>query len=211
MSIIKLRTKIQKEFDKEIMITDLFQSSTIRLQAALLMGNKSDLKTSEKELDRLVSKLKNSNLDNNSDVAVIGMAIKAPGSKDISEYWNNLKNGVESIEHFNYEELLASGVSESLLKNKNYVSAQSYLEGKENFDHSFFGYIPDEAKLMDPQIRVFHETVWSALEDAGYDPFIYKGLIGLYSGASPNLKWEVFSMISNEEKEPEKSKVRPAR
>ncbi|MFB8733544.1 beta-ketoacyl synthase N-terminal-like domain-containing protein [Bacillus sp. SL00103] len=29
--------------------------------------------------------------------------------------------------------------------------------------------------MMNPQFRLFHECVWTALEDAGYDPFEYKG------------------------------------
>ena len=43
---------------------------------------------------------------------------------------------------------------------------------------------------MDPQVRIFHEITWEALEDAGYDPQRYPGLIGLYAGAAPNSFWE---------------------
>ncbi len=43
--------------------------------------------------------------------------------------------------------------------------------------------------MMDPQFRIFHECVWTALEDAGYDPFTYKGQIGLYTGAGLNAEW----------------------
>ena len=51
---------------------------------------------------------------------------------------------------------------------------------------SFFNYTPEEANLMDPQMRIFHECSWDALEDAGYNPYKYEGAIGVYAGASIN-------------------------
>jgi acyl transferase domain-containing protein len=40
------------------------------------------------------------------EIAVIGMAGKFPGAKDIDEFWENLKNGVESVTVFSDEELI---------------------------------------------------------------------------------------------------------
>ena len=34
------------------------------------------------------------------EIAVIGMACKFPGSKNIDEYWSNLKEGKESIAYY---------------------------------------------------------------------------------------------------------------
>ncbi|UCH98695.1 MAG: polyketide synthase, partial [Candidatus Aminicenantes bacterium] len=56
---------------------------------------------------------------------------------------------------------------------------------------------PREAQIMDPQMRVFTQCTWHALEDAGYDPFSYDRRIGLYAGASPNLHWEALVHFSN--------------
>ena len=33
----------------------------------------------------------------NKDIAIVGMSCFAPGAKDITEYWKNLVNGVDSI------------------------------------------------------------------------------------------------------------------
>jgi phthiocerol/phenolphthiocerol synthesis type-I polyketide synthase E len=55
------------------------------------------------------------------------------------------------------------------------------------FDARFFGYSPGEAALIDPQQRIFLESAWAAIEDAGYTPDQYAGSIGVYAGASPNL------------------------
>jgi acyl transferase domain-containing protein/acyl carrier protein len=167
----------------------------------MLLRKNSDENTIVVELDKLTSVFGGEgNVESRNDIAVIGMSIKAPGSKNIQEFWENLRNGKESITHFSQEELLSFGISENELSNKDYVRANSYIKDKECFDSNFFGYLPDEAKLMDPQTRVFHEVVWSALEDAGYDPLSYKGLIGLYAGAGSNLEWEAYSQLSNEGK-----------
>ena len=40
----------------------------------------------------------------------------------------------------------------------------------DRFDAGFFGTNHREAEILDPQQRVFLETCWEALEDAGYDP-----------------------------------------
>ena len=71
------------------------------------------------------------------------------------------------------------------------------MEGKEYFDSGFFNYRPDEAKLMDPQMRIFHECVWEALEDAGCDPTDLKNKIGLFAGAAGNSNWEVYAQLMN--------------
>lgn len=188
LKIIKLRNEIQQQFNKTIALVSLFQQTTIRLQARMIMGE--EIQTENLVNEDIIKDL-------NQDVAVIGMAVRVPGVNDINTFWNNLKNGKESIEEFSVEELLSQGVSSTLLKNEKYVRSGSFLEGKENFDAAFFGYLPDEAKLMDPQTRVFHEIVWSAIEDAGYNPATYKGLIGLYAGAKSNLKWQVHSIVNN--------------
>ncbi len=131
------------------------------------------------------------------EIAVIGMAGRFPGAKDVKQFWNNLKNGIESITFFSDEELERLGVELRLLKDPLYVKTNGgLLEDKEYFDAAFFGYTPREAEAMDPQVRLFHECAWTALENSGYNPESYSGLIGLYAGASSNFNWEAFSLLS---------------
>ncbi|MGD2087793.1 MAG: amino acid adenylation domain-containing protein [Candidatus Aminicenantes bacterium] len=130
------------------------------------------------------------------EIAVIGMAGRFPGAQNIEEFWSNLKNGVESIAFFSNKELEKAGIEHRMLENSNYVKARGILEGREYFDASFFGYSPREAEIMDPQLRIFHECVWTSLEDAGYNIESYQGSIGLYAGASSNLHWEGLSLLS---------------
>jgi len=120
------------------------------------------------------------------EIAVIGMAGRFPGARNLNEFWQNLRNGVEAVTFFTDEELLASGVEPETIRHPNYVPAGSLLDDVELFDASFFGYNAREAEILDPQQRLFLETTWHALEDAGYDPQRYEGLIGVYAGAAWN-------------------------
>ena len=141
------------------------------------------------------------------EIAVIGMAGRFPGAKNIDEFWENLKQGKESITFFSDEELKEAGVSPAVLQNPNYVKANGILEDFDRFDASFFGYIPSEAAIMAPQIRLFHECVWEGLEHAGYNPEIYSGRIGLYAGATSSSRWEALVYLSEFGKKKEKNQA----
>lgn len=52
----------------------------------------------------------------------------------------------------------------------------------DQFDAEFFGFSARDAALTDPQQRLFLETAWEALEDAGYDPTTFPGAIGVFGG-----------------------------
>lgn len=132
------------------------------------------------------------------EIAVIGVSGKFPGSKNINEYWQNLRNGRELIRRFSDEELMESGISGRLLTNPNYIKAHGFLDNNEMFDYNFFGYSPNDAELMDPQIRLAHECAWNVLEDAGYNPDSYKGTIGLIVGASSNIEWQLRALSMGE-------------
>ncbi|HEU4506953.1 MAG TPA: SDR family NAD(P)-dependent oxidoreductase [Pyrinomonadaceae bacterium] len=119
-------------------------------------------------------------------IAIVGLACRFPGANNIDQFWQNLRNGVESISFFSDEEVEHAGVNPADLKNPNYVKAGGILEDIENFDAQFFGFTPKEAEMMDPQHRFFLECCWEALEHAGYHPDKYAGLIGLYGGAGAN-------------------------
>jgi phthiocerol/phenolphthiocerol synthesis type-I polyketide synthase E len=119
-------------------------------------------------------------------IAVIGMSGVFPGANSVDQFWRNLCDGVESVTFFSDEELLAQGIDPSLLSNPNFVKAATPLPNIEWFDAAFFGFLPREAQLMDPQIRIFIECAWAALENAAYDPQRFKGSVGVYAGAGMN-------------------------
>ncbi|HEV8396811.1 MAG TPA: SDR family NAD(P)-dependent oxidoreductase [Vicinamibacterales bacterium] len=119
------------------------------------------------------------------EIAIIGMAGRFPGANDVDALWTNLLDGVESIQTFTPEQLGAAGVSPELLADPAYVRAGGVLEGVDRFDAGFFGYSPREAALIDPQQRVFLETAWAAMEQAGYAPGAIDAVVGVYAGMGP--------------------------
>jgi acyl transferase domain-containing protein len=131
----------------------------------------------------------NEALDSVERIAIVGMSGRFPGARNVLEFWRNLRAGVESIATFTEEELLAYGVDPELLKSANYVRARGVLDEIELFDAAFFGVSPREAELMDPQIRFFLENSWEAMENAGYDPQTYQGVIGIFGGMSLGQYW----------------------
>lgn len=120
------------------------------------------------------------------EIAVVGLAGRFPGAENIEQYWENIRDGVESISFFSKEEVLAAGANEALVANPNYVRARGILGNVDKFDATFFGYSPKEAALMDPQHRIFLETAWQGLEDAGYCSKYYDGKIGVYASVGFN-------------------------
>lgn len=139
-----------------------------------------------------------SELFEGSEIAIIGMSARFPGAKNSEAFWQNIRDGIESISFFSDAELIAFGVEPALLNNPNYVKANTVLADVEGFDALFFDVNAREAEIMDPQHRLFLMHAWEALENAGYDPATYEGLIGVYAGAEMNdyllnnlyLNWE---------------------
>ncbi len=130
--------------------------------------------------------MSNTEQDSLGGIAVVGLAGRFPKAGNVNQFWDNLRNGKEGISFFTDEELLESGIDPTVFNNPNYVRAGAMLDDMDKFDASFFDYTPREAEAMDPQQRVFLETAWTALENAGYDPEKYEGAIGVYAGISMN-------------------------
>jgi amino acid adenylation domain-containing protein len=118
-------------------------------------------------------------------VAIIGMAGQFPGAANVEAFWENVVAGKVTISRFSPSELEARS-SAGLENGPDYVPARGVLENPGMFDAEFFGISPRDAESMDPQHRVFLETCWNTLEDAGYDPSTYAGQIGLFAGCSLN-------------------------
>src|SRR5262245_14778588 len=103
-----------------------------------------------------------------TDIAVVGMAGRFPGARSVSELWDNVCAGMESITRFSDEELKAAGVDQPTFRNPHYIKSGAVLPDMEMFDAAFFGFSPRDAAIMDPQHRHFLECAWEALESAGH-------------------------------------------
>jgi acyl transferase domain-containing protein/NAD(P)-dependent dehydrogenase (short-subunit alcohol dehydrogenase family)/acyl carrier protein len=103
-------------------------------------------------------------------VAVIGMSGRFPMAGDLDEFWANLKEGRDCIttvpaDRWNHQAYFnpdrnALGTA--------YSKWGGFLDGVELFDPLFFNLSPREAEIIDPQERLFLQTVWHTIEDAGY-------------------------------------------
>src|SRR5262252_4733678 len=97
-----------------------------------------------------------------SDIAIVGMALRFPGASTPAEFWANLENGVESVRAFTDAELSQAGVTADELANPRYVKSGVVLEDFDGFDAEFFGFCPKEAAILDPPPRHFLECAWDA-------------------------------------------------
>ncbi|WP_415943141.1 amino acid adenylation domain-containing protein [Streptomyces sp. 067-1] len=103
-------------------------------------------------------------------VAIIGVAGRYPQADDVTEYWRNLRAGRDSV-----EEIPADRWDHGLFYDpdksapgKTYGKWGGFVPGADRFDPLFFRMSQIEAEHTDPQERVFLETVWHLMEDAGY-------------------------------------------
>jgi len=125
-------------------------------------------------------------VENECDIAIVGLAGRFPGARNLDEFWKNLVGGVESIARLSDQEMIEAGVSAAFLARPDYVKAAPVLDDPGLFDAAFFGFAPSEADTMDPQHRLLLELAHAALEDAACDPDRFRGRIGVFAGSAMN-------------------------
>ena len=109
-------------------------------------------------------------------IAVIGLACRYPGARDAEGFWRNLAAGVDAVTR-GAPRPVPGGRGE-------YVPARGVLEEPEWIDAGYFGLSPREARLLNPQHRLFLECATTALDDAGHDPHRHDGAIGVFAGGT---------------------------
>ncbi|WBB71196.1 SDR family NAD(P)-dependent oxidoreductase [Micromonospora sp. WMMD1128] len=119
-------------------------------------------------------------------IAIVGLAARLPGAADVDEFWRNLVDGVESTTELTREEQLARGARPDEVDDPGWVNRAPLVDGYDEFDAGLFGMTARETEVTDPQHRLFLETCYTALQDAGYDPGRYDGAVGVYAGAGGN-------------------------
>jgi len=141
-----------------------------------------------------------------AEIAVIGLAGRYPGARNVSEFWENLKNGRNCIreipaKRWNWR---CHSSAERGPNGKTYARWGGFLDDIDMFDPLFFPLSPAEAERMDPQERLFLEEAYASIEDAGYSPAtlspdrkvgVYVGVI--YSNyADIPCQWSVPNRVS---------------
>ncbi len=133
-----------------------------------------------------------------STIAIVGMAGRFPGARNVHQFWENLRDGVESIRSLSDAELLSAGVTPEELAQPDYVKRASVLDGVPLFDAAFFGLSPRDAAIMDPQHRHFLECAWEAIEDAGHPPRRFSGSVGVFAGSGMS-SYLIHNLLANRE------------
>src|SRR3954454_24130127 len=88
-----------------------------------------------------------------STIAIVGMSGRFPGARNVATFWDNIREGRETIRTFTEQELLDAGERPELLGDPAYVKACGYLDDIDKFDAAFFGISPRDATVFDPQHR----------------------------------------------------------
>ncbi|WP_161959117.1 type I polyketide synthase, partial [Bacillus thuringiensis] len=146
------------------------------------------------EARKLLLEIQQNSEQGENDIAVIGISCKFTDCEDQYEYWDKLFNGESCFVPYTEER---SNYYRTVFDNPHYAEflGTTILSGDENeekarhkagflsdidkFDAAFFNIPPREAKFMDPSQRLFLQTAWSAIEDAGYGG---KKIVGTNTG-----------------------------
>jgi len=189
-SILALRVirLIHERLNKTITSPEFFDHPTIRGLGRYL--------SAEPNTNPASSYRRESNLQRD-DIAIVGMAARFPGAKNVAEFWTNLVNNKESIRFFSKEEL-DDTLDPAVVANESYVAARGVVDEAEWFDEQFFGMTPNEAKLIDPQQRICLEVAYHALEDAGCDPTKTTDRIGVWAGSYSSTYYQK-NLLANEQ------------
>ncbi|WP_166706504.1 MULTISPECIES: SDR family NAD(P)-dependent oxidoreductase [Bacillus amyloliquefaciens group] len=104
------------------------------------------------------------------DIAIIGIGGRYPQADTLEEYWENLKSGKDCISEipsnrWDYNEYYSENKDADGKSNSKWGG---FINGVDHFDPLFFNISPREAEYMDPQERLFLQSVYEAIEDAGY-------------------------------------------
>ena len=119
-----------------------------------------------------------------SELAIIGMAGRFPGAPDVTSFWHLLRDGVDAGTELSDDDLRRAGVSRELSQHPDYVRRAYSLDDVEAFDAPLFGFSALEARLIDPQQRVFLECAHQALDDAGRGRIGERDRVGVFGGST---------------------------
>ncbi|MFI9432600.1 amino acid adenylation domain-containing protein [Streptosporangium sp. NPDC052375] len=192
----RLQQRLSETFGTPVPMVTLFEHTTVRAQARALSA---PADTPPPPPPAAVPSAADGfdDLDDlDGHIAVVGLACRFPGAPDPAAFWSVLSDGVDAIWDYPESELRELGVGAGLLADPAHVRAGGKLDGVADFDAEFFGFTAEEAARTDPQHRLFLETAWEALEDAGYDPGRFDGQIGVYASTSAN-RYFLFHLFGN--------------
>ena len=132
-----------------------------------------DKRISHESALSLLEKYKALNEKGSDPIAIIGLSCRMPLAPTKESFWERLIEGTDCVTEFPEErrkdtDCLIPTLGDQLRSRDEPYWKGGFLTDVDLFDNEFFHIVPSEAKIMDPQQRIFLELVHTALEDAGY-------------------------------------------
>jgi amino acid adenylation domain-containing protein len=127
-------------------------------------------------------------------VAIVGIAGRYPGARDLAAFWNNLAQGRDCITEIPADRWDHKRFAE--LHRGEGGKWGGFVDGVAEFDPLFFNISPRDAPYLDPQERLFLQCAYEAIEDAGHTRASLgaDGDVGVFVG----VMWEEYQLYGVE-------------
>jgi len=177
-----LAETIGKEFNTQVPPNALFTYGNIRHMAEYLVQEGTILSEQAATIQEVAAKVERENSAPSEPVvqvrhensrqdeerfAIVGMSGVMPSAENIDEFWDLLMQNRSAIR-----------LVDRWQDKSNYAGTIDHID---QFDARFFGLSARESMLMDPQHRLFLQTSYNALMDAGYAPDALTD-VGVFAG-----------------------------
>ncbi|VDK40450.1 unnamed protein product, partial [Cylicostephanus goldi] len=166
LMIEEIRSKINERLGYTLTSREIYDNCTLDRLSKILANN---TKISVPRPDRTSN---SQALHHNGEIAIIGYSGAFSGCADIDEFWKKILAGEECIRRTKSED-------ESI------VDAAGVIPDIDQFDHKFWNMTRDDASILDPQLRIFLQSAYHALEMSGYVRQRNDLKIGVFAGAEP--------------------------
>ncbi|MEO8400725.1 MAG: SDR family NAD(P)-dependent oxidoreductase [Gammaproteobacteria bacterium] len=124
------------------------------------------------------------------DIAIIGLSGTYPMANNLEQFWENLVLGRDCISEVPIERWNYKDYPVKIGEEEQYFKHGGFIADVDKFDPLFFNISPRDAGLMDPQERLFLQSAWSTIEDAGYTRQRIKqtvnNKVGVFAGVTYN-------------------------
>ena len=177
LKAVQLSGDLETLLEKELPATLVYDYPNINALTNFLNYDINELNDDYDKTEGTIFDNESKNFNNDEPIAIIGIGLRFPGANDVTEFWNNLKNGKDSIRKIPDNRWDKNSLNQST------VTYGGFVDDVDKFDPVFFGISPREAVQIDPQQRFTLEVTWQALEDAGINPENLAGKdVGVFMG-----------------------------
>ncbi|MBW7900226.1 MAG: amino acid adenylation domain-containing protein [Rhodocyclaceae bacterium] len=177
--LLRLHEALEKHWPGRFSLPELFVSCSVRLQAERIAA----------ESTASAAPPAAAPVAEGGPIAVVGMALRLADYEDAESFWSDLLTGSDRTTELSparRRELTAMLAAIGVDADPARFRRAAYLDDISGFDCRRFGMAPGDARLLDPEQRLFLETALRALEDAGYGGrALYGAKLGVFAGASP--------------------------